>query len=350
MGAWYTTRERVMRAADVKASAYLAPEIDAAIESSSRAVDHLCNRGDQTRPGFAPWTGTVTYDWPVLNNEDAYRFWLNQNSLTSLTSAVSGSVDITSAALLRPEVGPPYSSVIISQDSGHLLTFTSGAGEASLALAGVWCGCVVTERTNATWLLGSSPDADDQQVTLNAPLGVGNIVRIGSERMQITGKSWADSGQDATLTASASAQTIAVSDGDAFFTGEELLIDAERVLIQDIAGDNLVVKRAVGGSVLASHSSASVFYARSFTVERGVLGTSAGSHTSGAALAVYQPPPLVEQLTVAYALDQRAQETSAYARTVGTGDSERQATGGGIKDLEARVYMAHGRRLRHRAV
>lgn len=339
-----------MRAADVKASAYLTPEIDQAIESASRAVDNLCHRGDQTRPGFAPWTGTITYDWPVSNNDDAYRFWLNQNSLTSLTSAVSGGVDIEAACILRPETGPPYSSVIVDRDSDHLLTFTAGAGERSLALGGTWCGCAITDRTRSTWQLGSSPDADDDQLTLNAPLGVGNIVLIGTERVIITEKTWADSGEDGSLTASAGAQSLAVSDGTAFFAGEELLIDAERVLVQDIAGNTLIVKRAVGGSVLASHSTASIYFARSFTVERGALGTTAASHTLGAALLIYAPPPLVEQLTVAYALDQRAQESSAYARTVGTGDAERQAGGAGIRSLEDRVYAAHGRKLRHRAV
>lgn len=351
MEAWYTTRERVMRAAGVKAAAYLAPEIDAAIGSASRAVDRLCHRGDGTRPGFAPWTGTITYDWPVLNNEDSYRFWLNQNSLASLTSAVSGGVNIFAACLLRPETGPPYSSVIVDRDSDDLLTFTSGAGEASLALGGVWCGCTVAELTRSTWLLGSSPDGSTDQITLNAPLGVGNIVRIGSERIILTEKAWADSTQDvASLAASANAQTVAVSDGSAFFTGEELLIDAELVLVRSIAGDNLIVQRAVSGSTLAAHTNASIYWARTFTVQRGSLGTTAAGHTSGAALAVYQPPPLVEQLTVAYAQDQRAQENSAYARTVGSGDSEKQATGGGIRALEDRVYAAHGRRVRHRAV
>ena len=329
MGAWYTTLERVMRASDVKAVAYQTPELSAAIESASRAIDRLCHRGDQTRPGFAPWTGAITYDWPVDNNEDAYRFELNQNALSSLTAAVSGGVDIFSACLLRPETGPPYSCVIVDRDSDHLLTFTSGAGERSLVLTGTWAGAAVVERSPSAWLLGSSPNSTTDQITFNAPIGVGSIVRIGDERTIVTGKTWADSTQDGSLSASRDAQALAVSDGTAFFTGEELLIESERVLVRDIAGNNLIVQRAVAGSTLSAHTGASIFFARSFTVERGALGTTAAGHTSGAQLYVWQSPPLVEQLAVAYAQDQRAQESSAYGRTVGTGDAERQMSGGG---------------------
>ena len=84
------------------------------------------------------------------------------------------------------------------------------------------------------------------------------------------------------------------------------------------------------------------------------LGTVAAAHTSGAAVALFDPPSLVEQLTVAYTLDQREQESSAYARTIGSASSRRNAdqqlAGSGIPDLEKRVLAAYGRQLRHRAV
>lgn len=350
MGAVYTTRERIMRAADVKATAYLSAEIDQAMEAGARAIDRLCHRGDEVRPGFAPWKGSITYDWPTLNNDSSYRFWLNQNSLLSLTTAVSGGVTITSDCLLRPETGPPYSWLAVDRGSNSLLKFTSGAGEESLVLTGLWGGARNVEKISTSWTLSGSVNSSVTTMTLNAPLGVGNLIRLDDERLIITEKTWADSGQTTSATASLTAQTLAVSDGTDFFLGEELLIDAERVLIREIAGNNLIVQRAVGGSTLAAHTSAAVYWARSFTVERGALGTTAASHTDAAQIYVWQPPALVEQLNVAYALDQRAQESSAYARTVGTGDSERQASGSAIRALEDRVYTAYGRKFRHRAV
>src|SRR5262245_17608135 len=142
-----------MRAADVKATAYLASEIDEAMQAGAEAIDRLCHRGDAVRPGFAPWTGTITYDWPDLNNEWGFRFYLNQNSLYTLTSLVSGGVTVTADALLGPVTGPPYSRIDIDRGSGSILSTGSGLGQASLAITGVWSGCRVAERTSNTWTL-----------------------------------------------------------------------------------------------------------------------------------------------------------------------------------------------------
>jgi hypothetical protein len=345
----YATRERVMRAADIKASAYMASEVDEALQSSAQAVDDLCRRGDEIRPGFAPWEGTITFDWPVNNNDDPYRFYLNQHALLEAESAVSGGVDISSSLFPWPEYGPPFTALDVNQGSGNLLTFVSGVGQRSLDLTGTF-GWSDAEKTRSSWTLGATIADSATSVTLNAPYGVGSIVRIGTERMFVTDRSWADSGQTGSLTKTNAAQTLAVSDGTAFLAGEELLIDAERVLIRDVAGNNLIVQRAVAGSTLAEHTTAAIYFSRAATVERGVLGTTSAAHNSGAALALFDPPPLAAQLNVAYALDRLAQEFSNYARTVGTGDSERNASGQGIAQLEKRVLAAYGRQLRHRAV
>lgn len=347
---WYTTLERVMRAADVKANAYLSSELSQAIETASDAVDSLCRRGDDIRPAFAPWTGTITYDWPVQNNNDAYRFYLNQNSLYSLTTLESAGTDITADALLWPETGPPYTAVDIDQGSSSILDFVSGSGQRSLAFTGIWTAAPIAERVRSSWTLGANLASDATTATLNAPIGTGSIVRIGTERMVVTARTWADSGQTGTLTASTSAETLTVSDGSAFLAGEELLLDAERVLVRDVAGNDLIVKRAVSGSTLAAHTTAAIYWARSCEVERAALGTTAAAHGAGDAVAIYVAPGLVEQLTVAYALDQRQQEVSAYSRTIGSGDGERAASARGIGDLEKRVMAKYGRPLRYRAV
>lgn len=340
-----------MRAADVKATAYLASEIDEAIASGARAIDRLCHRGDATRPGFAPWLGALTFDWPALNNDYGYRFYLNQNSLYSLTTLVSGGTTITSSAKLRPETGPPYSKLDVDRGTGDIYSQGSAAaGQDSLAITGLWLGCALNERAVFTWQLSGAINSSIDQITLDAPLGIGNIVRIDAERMIVADRTWVYSGQTGSLTSARDSQVLAVADGDAFIAGEEILVDAERMLVREIAGDNLIVQRAISGSTLAAHTTGAIFWSRSFTVTRGALGTTAASHLDNAQIYIYQPPAPVEQLNIAYALEQRAQESSAYARTVGSGDAERQAGGGGIKALEERVYHAYGRKLRHRAV
>src|SRR4029078_7384460 len=245
----YATHERVMRAADIKATADVASEIDAALQSPSQAVADLCPRGDAVRPGFAPWEGTIEFDWPVSNNDDPYRFWLNNHTLFEAESATSGGVDITSALLPWPEYGPPFTALDVNQGSGSLLTFVTGRGERSLSITGVWTYSNA-ERTLSTWTRGGTISDSATAVTLNAPFGVGSIVRIGTERMWVIDRTWADSGQNGSIVAGRAAQTPAVSHGSVFLAGEELLLDAERMLIRDVAGNNLIVERATSGSTL----------------------------------------------------------------------------------------------------
>ncbi len=350
MGAWYTTRERVMRAGDIKAVAYATAEIDATIEAASRDVDRLIRRGDETRPGLAPWTGSITFDWPAPNNDGNFRFWLDQHKLYSLTSAVSGGVTITSDVLLwPPQSGPPYHALDIDRSSDSVLQIGDGVGQRSLVVTGVWAQSV-TERGLSTWTLGTSPNASTTSVTVNAPIGVGSIIKVGTERMIVTERAFAPSGQTGTLASSVAAQSLSVSDGTAFFYGETLLIDSERVTVSDIIGNTLTVRRAVDGTALAAHAASSIAYARACTVERGALGTTAASHSSGDRVYAWVPPSLAEQLTIAYALDTREQERSAYARTIGTEDNMRAAGRGGIKSLEDRVQELYGRPVRMAAV
>lgn len=350
MRAQYTTVEKVMKAADIKASAYLTSEIGEAISSSSLAVDRLVNLGDEYRAAFAPWTGTIVFDWPSANNGNAYRFWLNQFRLNSFSSIVSGGDSLTSIGLGWPSYGPPYSAIDIDHAGGDSFDFTSGIGQRSLSITGVW-GTLGEDRSRSWWTLGGSVSDSASTWLINAPIGIGSVVLAGSERAIVTERSWADSTQNASaLTANLNAQSITVSDGSDFLAGEEVLIDAERMLIQDIAGNTLIVKRAWNGSTLAAHSNgADIYWLRSCAVERGALGTTAAAHTSGDAISIYSPPPLVEQLTIAYAIDRRAQESAGYARTIGQGESERQVSARGIADLEKRLIAAYGR-IRHRAI
>jgi hypothetical protein len=75
-----------------------------------------------------------------------------------------------------------------------------------------------------------------------------------------------------------------------------------------------------------------------------VLGSTAAAHDTATALFRLSHPAPVRQLAIAYAMDQLQQEGSAYARTVGSGESERAASGRAIRELEVRVRAAYGRR------
>lgn len=358
MRAVYATVERIQRASDVAATAYAADEILLALESASTSVDKLANLGDEIRPGFAPWVGTVTFDWPTTNNEDAYRFWLNNHRLHSVTSVTSGGDNVLASALPYPAYGPPYSALQIDTAGNDRFQIAStGSGQRALTIGGTW-GVLGSDRSRSGWTLGASVSASATDLTLNAPIGIGSIVLIGSERVMVTARSWVDSGQaTSALAANMASNALTVDSGSAFLAGEEIIVDSERMLIRDIVGDSLIVQRAVGGSTLAAHANgAAIYWSRSCTVSRGTLGTTAASHSSGDAISIYSAPAMVEQLTVAYAIEQRAQEQVGYARSLThIRDSKQFGQHGndmgavGISALEARVIAAYGR-IRHRAI
>lgn len=343
----YCTRERVAAAADITAAAWMDGEVDLAIEQGSRAVDKLCRRGDETRPAFAPWYGTIEYDWPALNNNGTYRFWLGPHSLLTIGTVTTGDDVATASALgYPPQYGPPYEALDLDQSGDFTFTTASGVGQRSLAIAAsTWCATPINELTMAAWTLTTSLGSSDVSAALLADIGVGSQIRIGTERMIVNDRTWALAGDTATLTASMSDSALAVTDGTDYVRGDTLLIGTERVRVRDIAGNTLVVQRATDGSALAAHTSTAVYALRTCGVTRGALGTTAAVHTAGDSVYVYRYPAVVEQLTVAYALDQLAQETSGYARTIGSGDGERNASGGGIKRIEERVLGAYGRVL-----
>jgi hypothetical protein len=123
------------------------------------------------------------------------------------------------------------------------------------------------------------------------------------------------------------------------------------MLVVDIAGNNLTVVRAWDGTVLATHSGAADIYApRTLTVERGALGSTAATHADTTALTTYVVPGLIRQLTVAEAMSDLLNQGAGYARTVGSGESEREASGRAVRVLRDQVRSRYGRLARVRAV
>ncbi len=352
MGVWYTTREYVARALDSADTAIRrSAQIDAAIESASRSVEALCHRT------FYPQNATRTFDWP---NEQQYgerpwRLWLNQHNLISVSALVSGGVTIPSTDyLLRPDDGPPFTRLELDLDSDA--TFTGAdTHQRAISITGVWGGCALDEVA-AGALSAAMADTAGTVADVDGPaaasLGVGNIVRVDTERMLITGRTMTATGQvlSGSITASNASAAVAVANGALFALGEVILLDTERMYIVDIAGNTLIVRRAWDGTALAAHTASAVYASRRLTVQRGALGTTAATHLSAAPVLRFDPPALVRQLAAAEAITTLQQELSAYARTVGAGDSEREASGKGIKDLRMQVYTAHGRKARLRGV
>lgn len=345
---WCCTREDVKTALDVKETARNNVQIDRAIAAATPSIEGLLKRT------FYPLVATKYFPWPSRTPGVApWRLWLDANELVEVYEiTVNGEALAEGDYFLEPQrYGPPYTSIEINL--GSSASFGSGnTWQRAIAVTGLYAHSAPEQTAGA--LAESLDDSETLvDVTDSAAIGVGQIIRIGSERMIVTEKSMADTSQNlgTSLTALANNVTVAVASGAAFTVGETILIEAERMLVVDIAGNNLIVKRQWDGSVLAAHTSPQDIYAlRTLTVQRGALGTTAASHASTAAIYKHVWHPLVRKMAVAEAVVTAAQELSAYARTAGQGENARESYGKALQQARADALTALGRKARMRSV
>ncbi|RSS92453.1 hypothetical protein EF919_18135 [Streptomyces sp. WAC02707] len=348
----YATREDVQRALDVQLSARSSRQIDRALQSASRDVEGLCHRV------FYPWQGERRFDWPASQYRPSWRVWLDDAELISLTSVSSGGNAIpVDDLLLEPNrSGPPYNRIEIN--IGTSAAWGGGdTHQQDITITGLW-GYRNTETTLGT---STAALASTTATTLtvdgdtSASVGVGSLLRIDEERMIVTGRTMASTGQ--TLAADLGVQkngtTVTVADASGFAVDETILIDGERMQIVDIAGSTLVVERAVDGSTLAAHTTGTTIYApRTLTVTRGALGTTAATHSSDSSVHRWDPPGLVRDLTIANTLNRILQEQAGYARTSKTSSGAKSTSVEvlSLDSLRTQTYDALGRKARHRGV
>jgi hypothetical protein len=349
----YATREDVMRAIDAQPSVKSARQIDRALQSASRDIDSLCHRR------FYPEQATRGFDWPGSQYRPSWRLWLDDQELISLTSVSSGGTAISpSDVVLYPLSGAPYNRV--ETNLGSSAAWGGGdTHQRDITLTGLW-GYSLDETTVGA-LASAVPSTSATTVTVNgaasAEVGVGSVLRVDSERMLVTGRAMASTGQTlaADLAVQKNAVSVSVADVSGFAVDETILVGAERMLIVDIAGTSLIVERSDGGSVLAAHTTGATIYApRSLTVARGALGTTAATHTDASSVVRWDPPGLVRDLTIAEALNRMTNEQASYVRTKrasgGLSSNDQGLVARDLPSLREQVYNAHGRKGRSRGV
>lgn len=352
----YATRESLKRALDQGEVARNNINIDRCIESASRSAEGLCHRI------FYPRVDTKFFNWP--NDQDAvsWRLWLDDNDLISITTLTSGGTAISSSNFfLEPNTtGPPFTRLEVSLSSSA--AFGGGSThQRDITIAGLW-GWNDDHITAGT--IAEALDATETGVDVNAAasaaIGVGSILKVGTERMLVQDRVQLDTGINvggSGLTNSRGDTALTVSDGTQFAVGEVLLIDSERVLVTDIAGNVLTIERAFDGSNSAAHTtSADIFAPRTLTVQRGALGSTAATHSSGDTVQTWKIPPLVRQYVLAEAIHELMQEQTGWFRTMSAsaifgGTARRAATIEALIDLRMeQMYRKHGRKARLRTV
>ena len=350
----YTTRENVKRSLDIAETSRSNTIIDRHIRAASRDVEGLCHRR------FYPQTATRYFDWPNNQGAPAWQLWLEDSELISITTLSSGGTTIASTGyLLEPNrTGPPYNQLSIN--IGTSASFGGGSTyQRDITVTGLW-GYTNDETDIGTVVeaLDATETGIDVSSAASAAIGVGSIIRIDSERMQVTGRTQITTGQtlSTSLTAAQNIVTVAVPDGTQFTVDEVILLDSERMLIVDISGNNLTVIRGWDGTVLAAHTSGITIYAqRTLTVSRGALGTTAATHTTATAINLWNPPSGIEEYTTAFAHSNLMQEKTGWFRTMSAssnfgGTARRSASMESLMDLQTRVYRQYGRKARTRTV
>jgi hypothetical protein len=347
MGAvWYATREALKSSLDVAETARTDALIDRALGYATTAVEGYLHRR------FYPFAGTRTFDFPrPQDRSPSWRFDLHEDEAAFVSAVAADGTPIDPADYtLSPANGPaPYTAIELFRDRSG--SFVSGQRE--LAVTGIFAGCPIDERTIGA-LSGSVTDSAGALVLQNGSgLGVGSILRIGSEYLIVTGRSWADSTVNTAgaLAANKGVTAVPVGSAASFAVGEVVYVDAEQMLVVDVVGSNLIVRRAWNGSVLAAHNSgADVFVSRTFAVDRGQLGSTAAAHSDGAAVLLWVVPALASALCLAEAVMYLQNEGSGWARVVGSGDGTRESSGRALKDLREQAWTALARKVRGGAV
>lgn len=363
----YTTRRQVQQALDVKLAAFNNAQIDRQIQMGSDTVDQLCRRY------FYPIDATYKWDWPNFQYTYPWKVYFNQHGLIVLANngLVSGGVTIPNSAVLLypPNESPPSLWLELRRDQNY--SFGNGpTPQEEINITGTW-GWWLNQTQVGTLSSNMSNSVQTLPVTYSAgatPLSPGDTVFVGNERMIVTDSQYTSSGQtqvgNGAGSASAADNQLSVTTGSAFTVGEVLLLDAEWMFVLYINGNVLIVKRAWGGSVLATHSGATINTDTNLTVIRGALGTTAASQSSNAPVSVLNIPPLVNELALAEALIGITQEPSAWAFDIesrtrtqsnaygrtGHGQVREPAIGIGITDLRDRCAAMYGRQVRSAVV
>jgi hypothetical protein len=349
----YTTVEQVAQSLSMLSTAYASKKIYSAILYASRISEGFLHRR------FYPERRTIFMDWPNNSFAPSWSIPLGDQEIISLNEVVSGGTDISASCVLRRGdnlAEPPYSSLDINLATNA--SFSSGTTWQRAIEIDATFGYNDTATTTPSAVLSGGINSSVAAITL-APssglldVGIGSLLKIESERVLVVGKNMVS--LSATTSSALQSNQAAVSftsaSASSLVTGETILIDSERMLVNDIAGSTVIVTRAWDGTALAAHSSGATIYGlRTALVQRGVLGSTAASHSDAVSIYTHAYPAALSELVEAEAIVHLQQTAAAYARTIGSGAGTREAAGLGLDDIRERAWRELGRKARSAAV
>ena len=337
---------------------------------------------------FFPSDDTRWFDWPNQGGSGGgqyaqpWRLWTNENDMVVITQLVSGGVTIPLSAIFLEPVNNPqknrpfYTYIELDRSQSYFFGNNGASPQHNISITGTWgygaladpagdLAAAVATTTQATVTVTDGSQAGPGDLIIlgygqsaapfpSSPGYAGAIGAYTGERILITDVSTVTTGLtqsgSGVTTASASDQALTTTGTGALNAGEVIVIDQEDMLVEQIVGGIVTVRRAWNGTTLAAHSGATIYAFRQYTVLRGQLGTTASTYSSGAAVSKHRIPPLIHDLNIAEAANQVLQEGSGYARTVGSGEGAHPAPGIALADKWDEARTRHGRKARHRGV
>jgi len=367
-------RDEVKRALDIEGiTATSDSRIDRALTTVADTIESQMHRV------FYPLDTSRFLDWPNYQYASPWKIYFEQWDLIAATSVESprGSTIALNRLFFEPtnrKPGFPFEWMELDRGSNAgwgmgttpqhsiYMTGTWGFG-ADTDPAGTLTSAILASDTTLTVSDSSLSGVGDVLVldpgTAAAPypLYPGTAGAVGAptgERVLVTGRSAVTTGLTQSgagcSTASSEDNTLATTGTGTLNPGEVILLDTERMLVQEVVAGVATVKRAWDGTYLATHSTATVYAYRQLSVLRGQLGTTAAAHSSGALAARHRVPSLIRDLSIAECLNQVLEEGSGYARTVGSGESQMPAPGMGLAEKWDEARATYGRKARKLAI
>jgi hypothetical protein len=342
----------VKRSLDIKETARNNWLIDQAMQSATSNINQHMHRK------FHPMDATRLFDWPNFQRAAPWKIWLDASELADVTANVpvvtAGGVAIPASAIFWGpwNDAPPYT--FLELDRSQSYAFGAGSTpQRSVAITGTFGYKLETDPGGTLAAAITSTSATTATCSNSAAFGVGSLLIIDSERILVQDVATATTGQanvSGATTNVASDNAITVTAGTAINPDEVLLLDQEKMLAVDVTGNVVTVIRAWDGSALATHSTSTTIYAyRALTIGRGQFGTAGTTHLVSAPILVFRYPSLIRDLAIAESGNTVLQRTSGYAE-VGEGATSATNIGAGLADLWDEAETAHGRKSRSRVV
>lgn len=347
----YATRRDVKTALDVKLTADYNSHVDSALQQAADDIDALCHRR------FYNVLTTQYWNWPNFQRAYPWRIWFDERELADVTTTIpvvtSGGNTITASTIFWGpwNYSPPYTFMELDRSSSS--SFGQGnTPQRDVAITGLFGYWNQTRSAGALAVAITDTTSTTITVTDSSTIDPGDVISVGSEKFLVQDNAMVSTGQTQSgagcSTASEADNQLTVSDGTQLHAGETIQLDSERMYIEYIVGNVATVIRSYDGSVLATHTNATVSALRLLTVTRGDFGSTAATHLISAAITAATVPGAVKELAIAEALNAVLQKTSGYSRSLG--ENMRIIPGGSLPDLRAAVYRRYGRKARTRVL